>query len=136
MSAFNIQVGHWYGECPRCKQAGLVMRIGREKITCRCEGCRKTFQAPKRKPKKKKSARPTFRTYAGLRGQKIGKGRRSEWHFTYRTKYAPLLLRAKKFMGDWDVYYDSLRMGSGNTLVEALEQAKRKMANRGHELVV
>ena len=84
---------------------------------------------------KKKVKRPTRRKYAGLQGEKVGKGRRAEWHFTYRTKYAPLLLRAKKFMGEWNVYFGELRVGSGNTLVGALEQAKRRMVNRGYDLV-
>ena len=125
-------------KCQICKEKAIVMRVGRHFLKCRCMDCRLSFDAPIEapKPKEKKVKRPTRRTYAGLRGEKVGKGRRAEWHFTYPTKYAPLLLRATKYMGEWDVYFGHLRMGSGKTLVEGLEQAKRRMANNGHDLVV
>lgn len=129
-----IKAGFWHGKCPDCTQAVKVMRVGFSKLTCRCFKCEKTLKLDKPKPKKKKVKRPTRRTYAGLTGTCSGQGKRKEWRFTYPTKYMPLMLVMKKYMGYWDVWFGEMRMGSGKTMIEALEQAKRRMNNCGYEL--
>ena len=84
------------------------------------------------KPKRKRAKRPTTRTFAGLRGEKAGK----EWRFTYPTAYAPYLLKARKdSWGDWSIWWGIERVGSGGTMTDALEQAKRRMNARGYHLV-
>ena len=138
----KITVGTYSVECYKCKDAMLVMRIGHmneiskvASLTCRCETCARTRRTDVYMgPPKKKVKKPAKRTIAGLTGTCSGKGKRKEWRFTYPTKHMPLLLRAKKYMGYWEVHFGEMRMGSGKTMKEALEQAKRRMNNCGYEL--
>lgn len=96
----KIQTGTYAAECYKCKDAMLVMRIGRmdaiskvARCTCRCETCKTTRQVDMQ-----------------------------------------IELIMKKYMGYWEVHFGELRMGSGKTMVEAMEQAKRRMNNCGYEL--
>ena len=157
----SAKIGSYTRKCPFCRNFGLVMRIGRDSLTCRCEDCRMSFKAPKEEPKRTKqkpvtqkpkpieqktkktkratpkrvnrTKRPTVRTYAGLRGQRE---RKNEWLFGFSTdQYGLLALETKKnTWGNWSVWWAAERVASGDTIKEALEKAIIRLGDRGYHL--
>lgn len=138
----TAQVGANAGTCPKCRDQGLVMRVGRKAngeipVTCRCFDCSITFKGvvKVKKAKKAKGKRKgqVVRTYAGLRGQRASK---REWTFKYPTnEYGPLWLKTtKNTWGNWSVWWAAERVASGDTIKEALENAKKRLDDRGYHL--
>lgn len=144
----KIKVGTYAVECPKCKDAMLVMRIGRmdaiskvARCTCRCSTCNVTRQVEQQiekvkveRKKKTKRKGPVVRTYAGLKGTRVSK---REWTFKYPTnEYGPLWLKTtKNTWNNWSVWWAAERVASGDTIKEALEKAKKRLDDRGYHLV-
>lgn len=124
-------------KCPICKDPAIVMRVGRDNLRCRCMDCCHSFLAaptvPKKKQKRQKKKGPARRTFAGLRGTKNSK---REWTFKYETdEYGPLSLKTtKNSWGGWSVWWANERIGSGNTIKEALNEAKISLSQKGYYL--
>lgn len=128
-----------FARCERCnetqRQDVKLELTDVEKLAEREKAQLASKRASRQGKPAKKRRRKASRTVADLVGRCEGEGKRKTWRFTYPTKYATLMLVMKKYMGNWQAHFGDRRMGSGKTMKEALEQAKRRMHNCGYELV-